>query len=421
MLKLKPILLAAGLALVFLYGLFQLFALRFQAGDIHPLYSTLRADPLGAKALHDSLGRLPSIEVSRNFRPLEKIRDAPDTTLYLLGAGASGASATLSPVWWWSDLREVTNPRMRAAVANGLRVVVTFLPSTEFAESKAAAKQRQNKIRELIRRGDATPTPTPAESPTEKKTDAEKEEERTIEAREKDWGFVIARLERKALQPGAEARAFARPGAPVEPAISWHTTLHFEKLDPAWQVIYEFQGQPVVIERHLGSGSIVLSTDSYFAGNEALRTERHSRLLAWLQGGQPRALFDETHLGVTENPGIATLARRYRLHGVIAGLLLVAALFVWKNMAPFVPPHAEPDAARTAIVSGRDSAAGFINLLRRSIPPRDVLRVSWQEWRKSFAHRKDVASAEAIAHSPESAKRPVEASRQIASLLARSK
>ena len=47
--------------------------------------------------------------------------------------------------------------------------------------------------------------------------------------------------------------------------------------------------------------------------------------------GPPLVVFDEEHNGLRDNPGIASLARKYRLHGVIAGLILLAGLFVWKK------------------------------------------------------------------------------------------
>ena len=44
---------------------------------------------------------------------------------------------------------------------------------------------------------------------------------------------------------------------------------------------------PVVIERQYGNGSIVLVADSFLVSNEALRSERHPRLLARLFAGPP--------------------------------------------------------------------------------------------------------------------------------------
>ena len=46
-----------------------------------------------------------------------------------------------------------------------------------------------------------------------------------------------------------------------------------------------------------------------------------------------------------------------------------------------MPPHAEQQ--RQDYIAGKDSAAGFVNLLRRSIAPRDLLPVCFAEWKKS--------------------------------------
>jgi hypothetical protein len=109
--------------------------------------------------------------------------------------------------------------------------------------------------------------------------------------------------------------------------------------------------------------------------------DRQSALLSWLIGANREVMFNETHFGITESPGIATLIRRYRLTWLVAGLLVVAGLYVWKNSTSLVP---KPSADVTeAHVAGRDSATGFVNLLRRSIPTDQVLAVCFAEWRKS--------------------------------------
>ena len=46
---------------LFVTGLYQLMALRFDSGDIYPPYSTLRSDPLGTKILYSTLNRDPRI------------------------------------------------------------------------------------------------------------------------------------------------------------------------------------------------------------------------------------------------------------------------------------------------------------------------------------------------------------------------
>ncbi|MDB6029739.1 MAG: hypothetical protein JWM16_77, partial [Verrucomicrobiales bacterium] len=77
---------------LFAFGLRQLFDLRFQSGDIYPNYSSLRADPLGTKALYESYEKLlPSL---RNYRPLPRLNHGQGTSLFLLGLKVSDLSAT---------------------------------------------------------------------------------------------------------------------------------------------------------------------------------------------------------------------------------------------------------------------------------------------------------------------------------------
>src|SRR5580658_7522137 len=79
-----PLVFAAGLALLFLAGLIALFNADFAGGEVYPEYSTLRADPSGAKLLFDSLSRLPGITVARNFMPLLNLA-ANGSTVVMLG------------------------------------------------------------------------------------------------------------------------------------------------------------------------------------------------------------------------------------------------------------------------------------------------------------------------------------------------
>jgi hypothetical protein len=153
---------------------------------------------------------------------------------------------------------------------------------------------------------------------------------------------------------------------------------------------------PVVIERQYGSGSIVLVADSFLVSNEALRSDRHPLLLARLVAGPPIVIFDEEHNGLRDNPGIATLARKYRLHGVVAGLVLLAVLFVWKNAVRFIPAY-EQDRAGSDVVAGKESGEGFINLLRRAIRPAAIFETCVVEWRKAFSQKpRELAKVEEI-------------------------
>jgi hypothetical protein len=146
----------------------------------------------------------------------------------------------------------------------------------------------------------------------------------------------------------------------------------------------------VVIERQFGKGSVVIASDSYFLSNEAMDEDRHADFLAWVVGSGRNVVFDEAHLGIVETSGVAALMRKYRLHGLAAGLLLLAGLFIWKNSVSLVPPPTGVEQER--FIAGKDSAEGFVNLLRRSIAPRDLLAMCFQEWEKSAGLEKTSSS-----------------------------
>ena len=60
-LLLVGVLILAGLGFAYLYSL------RIERGDVFPAYSSLRSDPLGTRALYDSLEQLPGIRIERRF------------------------------------------------------------------------------------------------------------------------------------------------------------------------------------------------------------------------------------------------------------------------------------------------------------------------------------------------------------------
>ncbi len=351
-------LLLAGFGL----GVVSLFQLRFNAGDIYPPYSSLRADPLGAKALYESLQGIPSLAVGRFYQPSAKLAGGRQRVLLIFGVHRI-------------DLREMPEDDFRAVQAwlfSGGRVVVSLVPAT---------------MEEMRGREFKIPPARKGRSPRADTNDVE-DAVKTISFYDK----LGLRLQSDDLfiPDAAASRAELAESSPAKdglPAsISWHSSAYFEDLDASWRVLYQRRKHAVIMERSFGPGTLVLASDSYFVSNEALRRERHPALLAWLIGGHREILFDETHLGVEENPGVAALLRRYRLQGFLLGLLLVGGLFVWQNSAPLVPPFRdEPTEGGTPLVVGRQSTAGFVSLLRRSIPPAQILTVCVAEWKAACA------------------------------------
>ena len=79
--------------------------------------------------------------------------------------------------------------------------------------------------------------------------------------------------------------------------------------------------------------------------------------------------------------------RKYRFHWFVAGIVLLAVLFVWKNSVCFVPPHEDGlEESKEGFASGKDYTQGLIGLLRRNISKQDILKVCVEEWEKSIEH-----------------------------------
>jgi len=354
----------------FAFGLVELFRLRFAVGDVYPEYSSLRSDPLGTMAFYESLAQMRGLSVRRDFSAANELPDGKQTAYLHLAAG--------TPDWVW--LPEDLAREVEHFLARGGRLAITFFPET--------AQPRRPVFDNEERDSDKSPK---AKSKGGRAKAAKKKNKDAAEGRSGQtslkqlWGveFAFVPLALGEADTYAPARVVNRSGLPLPATLDWHSAAVFTNLAQSWRTIYARGIHPVVVERQFGSGSVLMATDSYFLSNEALRQEPHADLLAWLVGTARQVVFDEAHFGIVDTSGVASLIRKYRLHGLAAGLLLLAGLFIWKNSLSFVPPY--PDEQESGPVAGREAAAGLVNLLRRNVSARDVLKTCFAEWKKSFA------------------------------------
>jgi hypothetical protein len=373
----------------FMFGVIKLFLLRFEAGDVYPAYSSLRSDPLGSRAFYSSLENINNAAVSRNYHPAHTLEFMENTAFIYIGTPVFDSDSVSEE--WFKVFERLTNA--------GGRLVLSFLPvekkPPDWRMSKCAVPRKETEDKENTRQKDVSndrqnrSTSDPAENesnlPDEenKKLEEGPEPETSVKqgnciSLNEKWGLAFGFTE-KPPDKAAYARNDPRRGLPE--AISWHTALYFDDLDDAWQVIYAADGRPVIVEKPYGRGSLVLSADSFFLSNEALRSERHPELLAWALGESATVVFDETHFGIFRHPGVVSLIKKYRFHWFILTVVVLALLFIWKNSVYFVPPpkrnQAQPE---DDFISGRDSTQGLISLLRRNIPTRQILQVCAREW-----------------------------------------
>ena len=364
---------------IFLIGIVQIFILRFESGDVYPPYSSLRSDPLGTMALYEGLENLSEITVERNYKSILDLAPGREDVIFCLGTE-------------WDDVDNVTEKEAAAIntfIIQGGRFVIAYHPVFKAPPGIYNA--------DVKKKPDKKPDKDEKTEP-EKKSSQDKEKDKkqpgmnfieTISLR-KPWGFDIAF---KSLSKNADETyepviaSVSSEGIGLRKNISWHTGLYFENLHEDWNVIYAWEGNPVLIERTFGKGTIVVSADSYFLSNEAMLKERYPDMLTWLIGAHSKIIFDEVHLGIVEKLGVMGLAREYRLHGFFFGILLIAGLFVWKNSLGLIPPYPEESVKSESILGNhKDSLTGLVNLLRRMIPGKDILNHCYKEWKKSSGY-----------------------------------
>jgi len=308
---------------------------------------------------YESLEQLPDFDVQRDFSAENRLPDSRKTTYLHLAASRFS----------WDSLPVEVFQEIESFLLRGGRLVVTFLPenSRSFPFITTASK----------------PTTPGKKTPKAKKADARLLGRTSLKERwGAEMGFVpLAHGEGLGYQP---VKVQNQTDLALPAKLAWHSGMIFTNLSDSWRTIYARDTNAVVIERKFGAGLVIIASDSYFVSNEAMAKERHAELLAWLVGPTRHVVFDEGHLGIVESPGVTVLMRKYRLHGLAAGLLALAGLFIWKNSTSFLPLYAEEEGRDE--VAGKEASAGLVNLLRRNIAPGDVLRVCFDEWTKSLLH-----------------------------------
>lgn len=387
------------LGVVLIFGFFAVLERRFAEGGLYPHYASYRTDPMGTSALYETLARLEPYEVSRNLKPLseDKALDG-ETAILLLGY----------PREDFENLRAPLRSELLRAVEDGARLVITINPELvpevyqpELSEREKEWGEERRRIREeRMRRAlgdgkEGSEGKDPEGRPKSEKDEAEERLERemtdtvgplfTVFA-----GFGLETLEGFQRPEGGwetfPGKTLSPGGMPAE-LPRWRSQYRFEIKEPGWQEVGLVDHRPVIIERSLGRGSIVVMTDSYFASNESLHFGAEPSFLLWLLGGKTKVVFDETIHGTTESGGAMKLIRRYRAHGVFFGLFVFLILWAWRSASSLVPGNDQQD--RGLVVSGdtvvgEETGSGFIRLLRRSVPPSQLLAQSVELWKSTL-------------------------------------
>lgn len=317
---------AASALLVFAFfaGAIALLDFAFARSNAYPPYSSFRADPVGAKALHDSLRTLPSLTVDRNL--LRRISAQPGATYLFLGLSpAAFRNAPKAQLAEWEQIAQ-----------SGGRLILGFTPVDPITVSRTGPFAAS----------------LPAQYEVEKRWD--------LRTR-----WLIDRVERSSSKmPRTSAFNFELPAGPP-----WQCRALHPQAGCDW------------LERPFGRGSLVLLAQTFPLSNEGLLNP-NGDLITQIIGPSRHIVFDEQHLGVVESGSVGALIRRYRLAGAALILVLTGLLFIWRQSGHFLPER--PLSPRAALVN-LNASTGLVNLLRRHIPPSRLIAACAAEWKRSLA------------------------------------
>ncbi|MBL7645184.1 MAG: hypothetical protein JNK74_03230 [Candidatus Hydrogenedentes bacterium] len=374
-----------------------------ESGTTFAPYSTYRADPLGMMALYNALDRMEGVATDRYIGDFSELPLGNDSTLVIAGASIGPDPVPVLDV-------------LEGFAATGGRIVIAFYPigndlSLEALDDELRARDRREEEDEAATDGETadeeeakseSDTAAPTEAPQTEETPAkesEKRDEREPEDELMDFGPPVEDLSERwdfeyefAEPPAVTRLARLDEALPVEANLEGRSGLYFVPPDEGWTNIYGKTAregevtQVGMMERKIGSGTIVLCSDAFFLSNEALRKNRNPELLSWLLGGNRTVLFSEAHLGTRQQDRIMTLVRRYRLHGVLFGFLLLGILFVWHHAATLIPRRDVPPLPTAATAAERSHQDGLDNLLARFIPRSALLDTCVREWCQQFQH-----------------------------------
>lgn len=375
------LLLLVGAVMVAFYAVIHL---RLERGDAYPPGSSFRADPLGGKALFESLESISGIEVQRNFERLSDVEFGDDTVIIMAAAGRY-------------DLLELESDAVRPlrdSIAQGARLVVAMKyrksydswdEEEGFVDSEVDEEEEAGESEEL------------------------EESDESIDSEDESDPLpgldIYYSLSDDAVGPGlAELDpAFIIEESSLPSALTWQKANYWWELPARWETVYTLEEEVVVAQRPFGKGSIVIMTDSYLLSNEGLLKDRETAFLSWLIDDKSVVVFDETHFGVVEPQGITLLMKSYKLGPLALALAFLTGLFVWKHLSTLVPPRDELEEELVVRLdrAGQDAQTEFI---RRRLSPDTLLTQCVSLWARSSGHH-DAASVKRLAKAQQIAER----------------
>jgi len=274
----------AAVALLALACLIWILNARFAVGDVYPVYSSLRADPLGSMALYESLRNMEGFEVERNFDDLKILikknltKDKPVTAAFFL-------NERLERFFSGDYFKDITG-----VAANGVSVITAF--QNDFYKFDIKKTRSGN-----------------CESGFNK---SKKQKNSDSETAINYFGFNLKKIPNNIKS----RRALKMTDCFGDADIPFNSGYYFEIENNKWKPVYSIAGKfPVVVKKQIGSGSLTLIAGSYLFSNEALRRQPLSSFILLCLNDNKNIIFDEAHLGVASDKGISYLLSNINFTG----------------------------------------------------------------------------------------------------------
>jgi hypothetical protein len=303
---------------------------RMERGDAFPAGSSLRTDPLGASVLYESLDRIPGMDIERNTSPYERLENNGPALMVANNVDENQIRYAHGP--WIRSLEQL--------MAGGWTLLLTLEVNTsEEKEDEPEARNGEKKEAPVEKTEGSDQTVVGEKASPEKKSPAQKKKtgkeqghvsmEPPVDLGRR-WGFQFN-------QDGTSPTEKARDAG----VFPWKSSNRFVEPSAPWVVLHRVGGQPVMIRKSFGRGSLIIASESYFLSNEAMRLDPAPAALSELIGSHVRVVFDEFHLGVRQEATVGSLLWRYRLHGFVGALIILAICSVWRMSFSFPPRRPE--------------------------------------------------------------------------------
>jgi hypothetical protein len=319
------------LSIILLTGITLLLSLRFDKGDMYPAYSSFRTDPLGSKALFESLSKLDGYTINRTYINPSQLECSLSTILFI--------GVTLERVHDSS----FTNSLIKLA-KNQNHCILAFDHTQKRVQSYSADTSK-----------------------------------RIVCDTIKELGLIFNHHSGSMESISSLDSGLAKMNWPG------HILMN---ADSSWEPLVRSRKLLVLGKKQFSKGSIMALHSSFNLTNQGLHQNLIDNgtnpLLSLITSTSSTILFDEWHLGIVHTNTMMDLMKRFGLLPVIFFALAWFLLLIWNSQGERTQQIESNMTLAKTDASHKDS----LNLLLHSnITSKSILTVCKNLWKSSFPEK----------------------------------